>query len=77
MSDSAPEPEHDHCSLTLPHGMRAGAVVDPRLGVYGVGRLRVADASVMASIIAGNANSPSIGIGGQAATMKLENAKAA
>ena len=44
-------------------------MVDPRLQVIGVGRLRVADASVMPSVIGGNTNAPCIMIGEKAAEM--------
>jgi len=48
---------------------RIGDVVDPRLRVSGVGKLRVADASVMPAVIGGNTNAPSIMIGEKAAEM--------
>jgi choline dehydrogenase-like flavoprotein len=60
------------CSLTGYHPTstcRIGDVVDPRLRVIGVGRLRVADASVMPSVIGGNTNAPCIMIGEKAAEM--------
>ena len=48
------------------------AVVDPELRVYGVDGLRVADASVMPKIIAGNTNAPCIMIGEKAADLILK-----
>jgi choline dehydrogenase len=48
-------------------GNDADAVVDSKLRVHGVRGLRVADASVMPSIISGATNAPSIMIGGRAA----------
>jgi choline dehydrogenase len=50
-------------------GHEVDAVVDPQLRVYGVEGLRVADASIMPSIIAGNTNAPSIMIGEKCADM--------
>ena len=54
-----------HCASTC----RIGDVVDPRLNVIGVGKLRVADASVMPNVISGNTNAPAIMIGEKAAEM--------
>jgi choline dehydrogenase len=50
-------------------GRESDAVVDPQLRVHGIAGLRVADASIMPSIVAGNTNAPSIMIGEKCADM--------
>lgn len=58
-----------HAVGTAKIGVDADAVVDDNLRVHGVRGLRVADASVMPSIVAAPTNAPSIMIGGRAATL--------
>jgi choline dehydrogenase len=57
-------------------GSDASAVVDPRLRVNGVKRLRVADASIMPTIISGNTNAPTVMIAERAADWMLRDALA-
>jgi choline dehydrogenase len=72
LSDALLEDFALHFSLTVYHPTstcRIGDVVDPQLRVSGVENLRVADASVMPSVISGNTNAPTIMIGEKAAEM--------
>ena len=65
---------YHHQVGTCRMGSDEAAVVDPRLRVHGVERLRVADASVMPAVTTGNTNAPSIMIGERAAEFLLADA---
>jgi choline dehydrogenase-like flavoprotein len=61
-----------HYAWTVYHptsSCRIGDVVDARLLVKGVDKLRVADASVMPNVVSGNTNAAAIMIGEKAAEM--------
>jgi choline dehydrogenase len=54
---------------TCKMGSDAASVVDSKLRVHGINNLRIADASIMPSIIGGNTNAPSVMIAERAAAM--------
>jgi len=63
-----------HPTGTCKMGSDRGAVVDERLQVHGVVGLRVADCSIMPSIVSGNTNATAVMIGEKAVAMVLEDA---
>jgi choline dehydrogenase len=63
-----------HPTGTCRMGSDANAVVDPRLRVQGVERLRVIDASVMPAMVSTNTNAAAIMIGEKGAALVMEDA---
>ena len=63
-----------HLLGTCRMGNGAMAVVDEHLRVHGMGGLRIADASVMPTIISGNTSIPCMMIGEKCAEMVLSDA---
>lgn len=60
---------HPSCTAAL------GPVVDERLRVHGIDRLRVIDASIMPTVVSGNTNAAVIAIAEKGAEMTLNDAK--
>jgi choline dehydrogenase len=63
---------HPSCSCKM--GSDAASVVDERLRVHGMGRLRVVDGSIMPAVVSGNTNAAIIMIGEKGADMILQDA---
>ncbi|HVC53838.1 MAG TPA: choline dehydrogenase [Stellaceae bacterium] len=66
-----------HPTSTCKMGVDPMAVVSPDLAVHGIGGLRVADASVMPTVISGNTNAATIMIGEKCADLLREERRAA
>ena len=60
---------HSHQTCTAKMGRDAMSVVDHRLRVYGINKLRIADGSIMPRIVTGNTMAPCVVIGQRAGEM--------
>jgi choline dehydrogenase-like flavoprotein len=65
-----------HICGTARMGADDGAVVDPRLKVRGVEGLRIADTSIMPTLVSGNTNGPAMMVGLRAARFIMEDNRA-
>jgi choline dehydrogenase len=66
-----------HPTSTCRMGSDPRAVVDERLRVRGIERLRVIDASIMPTLVSGNTNAAAVMIGEKGSDMVLQDAQAA
>jgi len=66
-----------HPTSTCKMGVDAMAVVDPELRVQGLAGLRVADASIMPTVVSGNTNAATIMIGEKLADMVRQRVRLA
>ena len=66
-----------HATCTCKMGSDTMAVVDDRLRVHGLERLRVIDASVMPAVTSTNTNAPTIMVAEKGASMILDDARVA
>jgi choline dehydrogenase len=62
---------HPTSTCTMGPASRPGSVVDPTLKVHGIAGLRVADASIMPTVVSGNTNAACIMIGEKASDLML------
>jgi choline dehydrogenase len=65
---------HPTSTCTMGPASRPLSVVDPSLRVHGLEGLRVADASIMPTVVSGNTNAACIMIGEKASDLMLGHA---